>query len=168
MFCPNCGNEIPDGAQFCGKCGCSTNGKVDNPQNTPNYNKQYNTAPHNNTPAVSHEDRFLPAFILGLIGGIFGIFGGYCTTLCTCYSARSSNAAFFLIFCGSILGLIGACLCLKKALIGSIIELAAAIMIIICAYGISGSEFMTILALLLFLAGGITGIIFSVINRRKK
>ena len=26
MFCPNCGAEIPNGAGFCGNCGCSVGG----------------------------------------------------------------------------------------------------------------------------------------------
>ena len=75
--------------------------------------------------------------------------------------------AFFLIFGGSIVGLIGACRCLKKATSGSILELVAAVMLIICAYGASGSDFMTVIALLLLLVGGIVGLIFSFARKRK-
>lgn len=30
MFCPNCGNQLPDGAQFCNKCGASIGGAAPN------------------------------------------------------------------------------------------------------------------------------------------
>lgn len=110
-------------------------------------------------------DKFLPSFILGLIGSIFGIFGGFCTTLCTSLSSKG-NAAFILIIGGSIVGLIGACQCLKKVRLGSILQLIAALMIIICAYGITGSDLQTVLAMLLFLFGGAIGLIRSFIVKK--
>lgn len=107
----------------------------------------------------------LPSFILGLIGGICGIFGGFCTTMCDVFGG--GNAPFLLIFCGSIIGLIGACLCLSKARIGSLLELVSGIMIMICAYGITGSGMMSVIAMLMFLFGGIIGIVYSFIIKRK-
>ena len=35
MYCPNCGNQIPDGAKFCPGCGASTDGRYG--YNTPSY-----------------------------------------------------------------------------------------------------------------------------------
>lgn len=112
-------------------------------------------------------DKFLPSFILGLIGSIFGILGGFCTTLCTSFSSSSrGNMAFILIIGGSIVGLIGACQCLKNVRRGSILQLIAALMIIICAYGISGADFQTVLAMLLLLFGGAIGLIRSFIVKK--
>ena len=107
----------------------------------------------------------LPSFILGLIGGICGIFGGFCTTMCDVFGG--GNAPFFFIFCGSIIGIIGACMCLSKARIGSLLELVSAIMIMICAYGITGSGMMSVIAMLMFLFGGIIGIVYSFIIKQK-
>ena len=160
MFCKRCGTQLNQDDRFCMKCGCPVDDIYNNNVNTQTTNDILKTVNQNN--------RCLASFILGLIGGIFGIFGGFCTTICASITLIGGNAAFILIFCGSILGLVGACLCLNKAFIGSIIELIAAIMIIICAYFISGAEFMSILAFLLFLAGGIIGVIFSLINLKKK
>lgn len=150
MYCKKCGSPLNEGDKHCNKCGESVNETI-TPQNK-------------NTP-----DKCLPAFVLGLIGSIFGIFGGFCTTMCVSLSLSESksNSAFFLIFCGAIIGLIGACLCLNKPKVGSILELASAIMMIICAYGITGSDFMTILSFLLLLAGGIVGAAYAFIIKRK-
>ncbi len=157
MFCKKCGNELPEGSKFCAKCGHSTA----EPENITNENSCIS--------ALKQENKCLPAFILGLIASIFGMFGGFCMTMCAgVISSSASNFAFFFIFCGSILGLVGACLCLKKALLGSVLQLAAALMIIIYAYGMVGAEFMTIFSMLLFLAGGIIGIVFSIIKTSKK
>ena len=149
MYCKKCGNQLKEGAQFCGNCGSSISGSVipskqENPQ------------------------KCLPAFILGLIGSIFGIFGGICTTMCvSAISSSHGNSAFILIFGGAIVGLIGACLCLNKTGIGSILELISAIMMIICAYTISGSDFMTVIALLLMLVAGIIGAVYAFVIKRK-
>ncbi len=111
-------------------------------------------------------NRCLPSFIIGLVASVFGIMGGLCTTMCD--SLISNGVApFVLIVGGSIVGLVGACLCLNKAKIGSILQLVAGILIIICAYGISGAEFMTIFAMILFLVSGIIGVIFAFVVNRK-
>lgn len=173
MYCKNCGKEIPEHSKYCDKCGCSTDTQLNN----------LNTE-HKQTD-ISEEkakNKCLPAFILGLIASIFGMLGGYCMTICTgaCAGAVSSfgpisssassasTFAFIFIFCGSIVGLIGACLCLNKVLTGSILQIVAALMIIIYAYGMVGAEFMTILSMLLFLAGGIIGIVYWFMNIYKK
>lgn len=173
MYCKNCGKEITEHTKYCDNCGCSTDAKSNN----------LNTE-HKQTD-ISEEkvrNKCLPAFILGLIASIFGMLGGLCMTMCTgaiegisssLYPSNSlanlaSTFAFIFIFCGSIVGLIGACLCLNKVLKGSILQIVAALMIIIYAYGMAGAEFMTILSMLLFLAGGIIGIVFWFMNVYKK
>lgn len=149
MYCKKCGNELTESEQFCGKCGANAKESI-------------------NTSDKKGSMKCLPAFILGLIGSVFGIFGGLCTTMCSSVvSSSRGNAAFILIFLGAIVGLIGACLCMNKPKIGSLLELASAIMMIICAFGISGSDFMTIIALLLMLAGGIIGAVYSFLLKRK-
>ncbi|MDD6251924.1 MAG: zinc-ribbon domain-containing protein [Oscillospiraceae bacterium] len=160
MYCKKCGNELTESEQFCGKCGANAKESI---------NKSEKNAKESiNTSDKKGSMKCLPAFILGLIGSIFGIFGGLCTTMCSgVVSSSRGNAAFILIFLGAIVGLIGACLCMNKPKIGSILELASAIMMIICAFGISGSDFMTVIALLLLLAGGIIGAVYSFLLKRK-
>lgn len=145
MYCKKCGNELKEGEQFCGKCGANASGTIISQE--------------------KNQTKCLPAFILGLIGSIFGIFGGLCTTMCLSLSSRG-DAAFILIFGGAIVGLIGACLCLNKPKIGSVLELVSALMMIICAFGITGSDFMTVIAFLLMLVGGIIGAVYAFIIKR--
>ena len=111
-------------------------------------------------------NRCLPSFILGLVASLFGIMGGLCTTMCD--SLISNGVApFVLIVGGSVIGLVGACLCMNKAKIGSILQFVAAILIIICAYGVTGAELMTIIAMILFVISGIVGVIFAFVINRK-
>ena len=82
-------------------------------------------------------------------------------TMCT--SLYSSGVApFILILGGSVLGLVGACKCLKNARKGSLMQLIAAVMIIICAYGITGADISTIIAMVLFVISGVIGMIYSI------
>ncbi|MGN0454966.1 MAG: zinc-ribbon domain-containing protein [Ruminococcus sp.] len=158
MYCSKCGKETPEGSTYCQVCGT---------QISPN--NQNNLQPGTvSTDEKKNKIKCLPAFILGLIASIFGIFGGFCTTMCYSLTLANPSDALILIFGGSIIGLIGACLCLNKALLGSILQLVASVMLIICAYGKHGSDFQTVLAILLFIAGGIVGVVFSVIKSRKK
>lgn len=142
MICKNCGNQLNEGDKVCGRCG-----SVVHVQTKKNGKK------------------FLPSFILGLIASIFGIGGGFFMTMCSSFYS-SGNAAFILIFGGSIVGLIGACQCLKNVLIGSILELVAAVMIIICAYGPIGGDFMTVLSMILFIASGAIGMIYFFVSKK--
>lgn len=141
MHCKNCGTEIKDGDQrICPNCHQQLMNKI--------------------------AQRFLPSFILGLIGSLFGIAGGFCMTMCS--SLYSSGvSAFVLIFGGSVVGLIGACQCLKNVKIGAILEIIAAIMITICAYGPIGGDLATVLAMILFYISGIVGIIYYIYKIRK-
>ena len=142
MYCKNCGAQIPDGEKTCPNCKFQMS-----------------------SPSGKAKLRFLPSFILGLIGTLFGISGGFCMTICSSLYS-SGTAAFILILGGSIVGLVGACKCLNNAIIGSILQIIAGIMIMICAYGITGSEISTILAMLLFLISGIIGLIYGIIKNK--
>lgn len=136
MYCKKCGNTILDeSGELCTNCKRELS--------------------NNKT------SKFLPSFILGLIGAVFGISGGLCMTMCTSLYS-SGMSAFILILGGSIVGLVGACKCLNNVKSGSILELIAAVMIIICAYGITGSDMSTIVAMLMFLIGGIIGLIYAI------
>ena len=154
MKCKNCGFDLPDGSYVCPNCGFHE--KEAQPQvefEQPNQlSKQYQ----------KKNARCLPAFILGLIGSLFGLFGGICTTMCSsAFSSKAGNSAFIMIIGGSVIGLIGACLCLNKSKIGSLLELGGALLIIIRAFSKYGADFMTVIALLSLLLGGIVGFIFA-------
>lgn len=147
-FCQKCGKEITDESAFCPNCGSEQSaGEVTPPQKP-----------------VEKKVKCLPSFIIGLIGSILGMFGGLCTTMCSCGSA--SNSAFLLIFLGSIVGMIGTCLCLSKAKTGSLLQIGGAIMMIIHAYS-KGSELLTVFGLVLLLFAGIIGVIYSFIIHKK-
>lgn len=141
-ICKNCGNQINDGETFCPKCG-----------NAIPVHKQ------------NEKVKFLPSFILGLIASIFGIGGGFCTSMCTSL-VRMGGAPLILIFGGSIIGLIGACQCLNNVKIGSVVELIAAVMMIICLYFITGGDMMSIMSMLLFLIGGVIGLIYAFLIKK--
>lgn len=143
MYCRFCGKETPNGGNICPECA---------------------NQPANNN--GSKEIKFLPSFILGLMGSIFSFLGGFCTTICASF-VSSSTLAFILIIGGSIVGLIGSCKCLKNAKVGSILEILAAIMIIVYAYGIWGSDLMTVIGMLMLLIGGIIGLVYSVVISKK-
>ena len=148
-FCQKCGKEIVDDCKYCPICGTEQ-------------------APDEKSSAqlpVKKDEKCLPSFIIGLIGSILGMFGGLCTTMCSCGS--SSNSAFFLIFLGSIVGMIGTCLCLNKAKIGSLLQLSGAVMMIIRAYS-RGAELLTIFGFVLLLCAGIIGVIYSFLIHRNK
>lgn len=164
-FCLKCGKELESGARFCNNCGASV---------YKNVSTAYSNSTQNNgedpkkdlSGYINSNRRCLSAFIIGLIGSIFGMFGGLCTTMCSCGSA--SNTAFLLIFCGSIAGMIGSCMCLNKARTGSIMQVCAALVIAFRVYN-GGAEIMSILSWILLLIAGIIGIIKSfVIDKSDK
>ena len=109
----------------------------------------------------------VPAFVLGLIGGIIGIVSGLCDSICasaeTVLETGSTDAAGFsgtlvliLAVGGAILGLVGACLCFKKAGTGAILELIAAAMILISVFVGVGTT-VTYIVIALFAIGGLVG-----------
>ena len=110
--------------------------------------------------------KFLPSFILGLIASLFGISGGFCMSVCSSLYS-SGMSAFVLILGGSVLGLVGACQCLKNVRLGSVLQLIAAVMITICAYGKTGGDLATIIAMLLFYISGIIGMCYYFIKLKK-
>lgn len=147
MYCEKCGKEIPtENGNICPNC--NTNNNVPNT-------------------SCSNNKSFMPCFILGLIAGIFGILGGLCITMC--YGVGSftqtgnflSGMAALFILGGSILGLVGACQSLKKLKIGAAMQLIAGILIMICVLGFTGADFMTLLAMILFIVSGIFGLFHS-------
>lgn len=154
MFCKSCGKQLADHVRFCPYCGDAVVA-AQTPAHVPA------PAPEK---AKANELRCLPSFILGVTGSTFGMLGGICTTMC---SFGSGGSAFFFIFGGSIIGLIGACLCFKKAKIGSLLELLGALMIIYRAFFDGGSEFMSVFALILLLFGGLIGVVYSFLIKRK-
>ena len=155
MICKNCGKTIEnESATFCTGCGASLSGGAIN--SSPKYSKPATTG---------NGVKFLPSFIIGLIGSIFGMMGGLCVTMCTSLY-DSGVSAFLLIFGGSVVGLVGACKCLSDAKKGSIIELIGAIMIIICAFGITGADPATIIGLVFLLVSGIMGLAYSMFSSK--
>lgn len=169
--CSICNSTLKPDEKFCKNCGASRP-STPPPQTFQMPTGSSDSSATNTTTSNSFKQfirtpsRSLPAFILGLVASVFGILGGFCTTLCS--SLFSSGAApFILILGGSIVGLIGACQCLKKALKGSALQLIAAIMIGICAYGLTGADFMSMLALVLFIAGTCTAFITHLITYKR-
>lgn len=156
MYCKKCGKEIDEGKPFCSHCGAPVS-ETPAVANTP----AASAAP--DTPA-KNACRCLPSFILGLIGGLFGMFGGICTTMCSMGSA--GNSAFVFIFLGALVGLIGACLCFTKAKIGSVLEAVSAILMIVRAFSHSGATFSVVIGLLFMSAAAIVGIVYSFLIKR--
>lgn len=146
MYCKKCGSEIPDGEHICRIC---------------------NTNNLDNNGSVGSKDGFLPSFILGLIGAVFGICGGLCTTMCSSFYS-SGVAPVVLIIGGSVIGLVGACRCLRNVKVGIVLEFIAAIMIIICAYGITGADLQTIFAMVMFLLAGAAGAVYEIFRYMNK
>ncbi len=165
-FCQKCGTQLDDDAVFCSGCGNNvTTPGVNNtyannayPNNAYPNNAFPNNAYPNNT--VVNKGRCVPAFIVGLIGSIFGLFGGMCVS--ACYSFGNDEVVpLILLVGGSLLGLIGACMCFSKAKVGSTLQLVAAILIAICVFGITGADFATLAGMLLLGVGGLVGLLMS-------
>lgn len=137
-FCSKCGKENVDNAVVCQGCGA----QFDVTQNKTNGVK------------------CVPAFVLGLIGAIFGLFGGMCVSACYSFGGAEGEPLFFMVG-GSIIGLIGACMCFSKAKIGSLLEVVGAVMIGYCAFTITGSDIASLIGMLLLGVGGIVGLTMS-------
>lgn len=146
MNCYNCGNEVDEKKIYCPKCGVKLKKRSSEDE--------------------GKIEKCLPAFIVGLLGSIFGMLGGLCVSMCD--MSTGGNAPFVLIFGGSIVGMIGACKCLKNVRIGAFLQLLGALMIIICAYGITGADIMSVFGMVLLLAGGIIGLVDYYIIKKKR
>lgn len=105
-------------------------------------------------------NRSIPAFVVGLIAGIFGLFGGLCVAACYSVGGQGGLPLIMLVG-GSIVGLIGACIAMKDARKGSLMELAAAVMMAICVFGSTGGGFMILASMILFAVGGLVGLLSS-------
>ncbi len=68
MFCHNCGNEVENGAKFCGVCGTAVKTEAEEVKATP-----VNSAPVNNPSAKSR----IAAGLLGIFLGALGIHNFY-------------------------------------------------------------------------------------------
>ena len=172
MFCHKCGNEMGDNEKYCSKCGAENKeydgGREQNGRSAPSIEAENDYNMQHKLHRTGSEERCLPAFILGLIGSIMGIFGGFCVTMCASMAmVNMGGAAFIFIFGVSVVGMIGACQCLKNVKRGSILQLIGAVMIIICAYGITGADLMSVLAFLLLLIGGIIGLVDYYVIKKK-
>ena len=186
VFCSKCGNKLSPGERFCNRCG--TKAPMENTSQTQNQNPNLdlNSALNYNNQASSNNStskmpnynlppflkwlmapqKCLPSFVLGLIASIFGMFGGFCVSMCASFVGRGDEALIF-IFGGSIIGLVGACMCLKQARAGVILEGCATLAIIGCVFGYTGGDFMTILSMLLFVAATIVGAVMCFVLDRK-
>ena len=70
-FCPNCGNELPQDAAFCNKCGASQNGSQAGQTINQTINQTVYTTP---APVIAKRE-IIVALLLSLITcGIYGIY----------------------------------------------------------------------------------------------
>ena len=99
MFCPKCGNQLPDGAQFCNKCGASLGGAA--PYKAPRAKKPF---------ALPTEcEKF--KLIYNLVAALFVFFPLYVTSYGGATSALGGgmfdiNACFGIVKIFFILGLV--------------------------------------------------------------
>lgn len=143
MKCPHCEKELGENALFCDNCGKKI-------VNVPNISGI----------------RCVPAFVLGLIGGIFAILGSACISAC---SLGLASDVYLIHMVAGIVGIVGACKCLKNTKIGMLFEFASALLIIIIAYFAKyGADFMTLIGMFLFIASGIVGFIYVKGNKCSK
>lgn len=172
--CPGCGADINENEKFYAKCGQKLQNEpaqeefgvfrknnASNSNANGNRSKNGSNQPTSSNPFIAFMTEYrrcLPAFIMGIIGSVLGIFGGLCTTVCSYGSA--SNSAFLMIFGGAVIALIGTCFCLNWTKIGAPLQLFGAILIIARAFS-RGAEFMTIFSAVILLASAIIGIIFA-------
>ncbi|MBE6708552.1 MAG: zinc-ribbon domain-containing protein [Ruminococcaceae bacterium] len=153
-FCTNCGKQLSDGEAFCSGCGKPVQSTAQSPVQANRMQTQTNPA---------KAESCVPAFVLGLIGAIFGLFGGMCVAACNSIGGNE-GAALFLIVGGSIVGLIGACMCFKRAKLGSVVELIGAVMMAICIFGVTGADFMSIIGMIMLAIGGLIGLLLGSIK----
>ncbi|MGN0361534.1 MAG: zinc-ribbon domain-containing protein [Bilifractor sp.] len=74
-FCKNCGNEFPEGAKFCPKCGAQVE---ENPTAGSGSTNQPTGKQINETQEVGGHGQALGSFICGIIGVVMWFFGYSC------------------------------------------------------------------------------------------
>ena len=132
-MCKKCGTMVDAETKFCTKCGEA----VDNT-------------------ASAGGSKSMAAFVIGLIGAIFGLFGGLCVS--ACYGFSGNDGLPLILMCGgSVVGLVGSCMCLNKAKIGCILEFVGAVMIAICAFGFTGADLVSLVGMAMLAVGGVVG-----------
>ena len=104
MFCPNCGNQIPDGSSFCGNCGAPLDSQPNpqQPQGNPYQAPQqtpYGFAPQ--APVLTMKwYKFLIYFLLFAIG-ILNVIGGITALTGAQYTAENGenvSKAVYVLF----------------------------------------------------------------------
>ena len=97
-FCTNCGNEMPENAKFCSKCGASINGD-ENATATPNYGYNPQPAPVQGYGYQQYQPTEGKA--LGVCSIIFGILmpmiGLICGIIGVCTYKEESNRKLAII-----------------------------------------------------------------------
>lgn len=103
----------------------------------------------------------LVPLILGIIGGVFGIIGGSCTTFCAGVADAVGVGGYLvwgiLSLVAAIVGLVGGCVA-RKTGTGSLLMVIAAIVDIVCMIFL-GLVWTILVSLILFLIGGIIGLV---------
>ena len=193
MFCKNCGNQVQDDAKFCSVCGtqievenatpvCKNCGRVldNNEKFCPACGQAVGTSAVVNNSEASGDmselpswitcnpflnylfsyRKTLPGFIVGLIGSIFGMLGGICTIACS----LSDGAA--LIFLGGVIALVGACLCLSKARLGTIAQFLGFVLIVGRSFTYGG-DFFTVFSIAFLFASCIISAISAFFPKKK-
>ncbi len=159
-YCGKCGYPISGTESVCKGCGAPVSATDTNAKGS---ELTQNTA---SDFILFRNIKCLPAMIVGIIAATFGILGGACTTACTSMYGAGEQS-LFLIVGGSILGLVGACISYKKAIIGGLLQLTGALLMTICAYS-SGAELMTILSYIMFYVSGAMGLIMGLVKALRK
>ncbi len=100
--------------------------------------------------------------VLGIIGGIFSILGGACSTFCAEVASELGESKFliwgYLALAAGILGLVGGCIS-RKTGVGSLLMVLAAIIEIVCVIFL-GFVWTLVIGLVLFAIGGIVGFVY--------
>lgn len=63
MFCPNCGNQIPDGSEFCPACGVNLGVRSNSPVNSNNISQLFNNTVENIKKFATGPKRFISEFL---------------------------------------------------------------------------------------------------------
>lgn len=165
-FCPKCGMQLQPGQNFCMRCNGQVGntgfvGNIGQSGYSGNANPAENTAQSVNVKKKSNG--YIPAFVLGLIGSIFGLLGGICVS--ACYSFGGNDAVpMIMLIGGSLIGMLGACIGFKFARSGAILEITGTLLMAICAFTITGADIMTLLAIAMMGISGIIALIMSFVG----